>query len=332
MQFTVQNPLSGTQTPQQTCMQAIAITCKPLQYEAKRWNTHHPNPPYPQCHHPPHNPLWSIPVRQHDHWATRTAVTGCNWHFRPSPRVYYPKEVTISHSEVLTPHWGGGSPAIREYKFYYSCPSSNCQPGDDPCASTITPVLPISPVPKTLQAVRVIPIHHPKTPLWPKPAELSEELLKLQEKLTVALENLYTVRAALDLHQWELDLQVELPRCLNDAQFNRTMRETTAHCSTTVTALKEAYQSNVMALDWEEKAEEGREHQALQRLSGQSCKHAHQRPRDLHVSSPATHQWCAADWPYGNDNCGSAISHGGHNNYTKGHPYSARESSGTIRW
>ena len=60
-----------------------------------------------------------------------------------------------------------------------------------------------------------------------------------------------------------MDLQVELLRCLNDAQFDVTVREAIAHCSTAATALKEAYKSNVMALEWEAKAEEGKEHQAF---------------------------------------------------------------------
>ena len=51
-------------------------------------------------------------------------------------------------------------------------------------------------------------------------------------------------------------------RHLNDAQFDVTVRDTMAHCSTAATALKEAYKSNIMALEWEAKAEEGRECQA----------------------------------------------------------------------
>ena len=78
------------------------------------------------------------------------------------------------------------------------------------------------------------------------------------------------MRATLNLHWWELDLQVELSRHLNNAQFDEAMREATAHCSTIATALEEAYKSNVMALEQEAKVEEGRE-----KLSGQSCGHAH---------------------------------------------------------
>ena len=136
-------------------------------------------------------------------------------------------------------------------------------PSDDPCASTFTPAFPILPAPKTMQVVSVSPIHQPKTSLQPKPPELSKELLWLQEKLTAALEHLLTVRTALNLHWWELDLQVELSRLQNDAQFNEAIREAMACQLSTAVALKEAYKSNVMVLDWEAKVEEGRECQAF---------------------------------------------------------------------
>ena len=55
---------------------------------------------------------------------------------------------------------------------------------------------------------------------------------------------------------------MELSRCLNDAQFDMAMREAMAHHSTTAIALKEAYKSNVMVLEWEAKAE-GKECQAF---------------------------------------------------------------------
>ena len=107
-----------------------------------------------------------------------------------------------------------------------------------------------------------LPSASPKC-LWPKQAELSEELLHLQEKLTVALEHLLAMRATLSLHQWELDLQVEPTRHLSNAQFDDAVREAVACHSTTATALKKTYNSNIMALDWEAKMEEGRECQAF---------------------------------------------------------------------
>ena len=79
----------------------------------------------------------------------------------------------------------------------------------------------------------------------------------------MALEHLLTVRATLNLCQQELDLQVELSRHLNDDQIDVAMREAIACNSTTATALKEAYKSNVMVLELEAKAEEGKEHQAF---------------------------------------------------------------------
>ena len=51
---------------------------------------------------------------------------------------------------------------------------------------------------------------------------------------------------------------MELLRHLNDAQFDVAMREAVAHHSTTATALKEAYNSNIMVLEWEAKVEGGK--------------------------------------------------------------------------
>ena len=56
---------------------------------------------------------------------------------------------------------------------------------------------------------------------------------------------------------------MELLRCLNNAQFNEAMREAVACHSTTAAALEEAYKSNVMVLEQETRAEEGRECQAF---------------------------------------------------------------------
>ena len=41
------------------------------------------------------------------------------------------------------------------------------------------------------------------------------------------------------------------------------MREAVACCSTTATTLEKAYKSNIMALEWVAKVEEGREQQAF---------------------------------------------------------------------
>ena len=140
-------------------------------------------------------------------------------------------------------------------------------------------------------------------------------------KLTVTLEPLLAMRAALNLCQWELDLQVELSRHLNDAQFHVAMREAPACHSTTATALEEAYKSNIMALKWETKAVEGKECQAFAEAFWAvmwACPPEAQGT--LNVSPPATHWQCATGSPHGNDNCGSATSHGKHNNYPRSHP------------
>ena len=252
---------------------------------------------------------------QHDCRATRTSVTSHAQHFWPSPRAYHPKEVTIRHPWVPTYFWGGAFP------------------GNDPCTSMITPALSVSPAPKTIQVASVFPVHQPKTSLWPKPAAFLEELFWLEEKLTIALECLLTMRAILNLRQWELDLQVELSRCLNDTQFKKAMKEVMACCSTAGATLKEAYKSNVMVLEQEAKVEEGRECQAF--FWRFLTSHAGMPARgsvNLHVSPPATHSWCATSCLYRNDNCGSATSCGGHNGYTQGHHCRAWDCSSTIRW
>ena len=53
-------------------------------------------------------------------------------------------------------------------------------------------------------------------------------------------------------------------------------------------------------------------------------------PRDFNVSPPATHWWHAAGSPHGNKNCGSATSHGRHNNYPKGHPTTGHNRLRTV--
>ena len=60
---------------------------------------------------------------------------------------------------------------------------------------------------------------------------------------------------------------MELSRHLNDAQFNEAMREAAACHSTAAGALEKAYKSNVMVLEWEAKAEEGKECQAFAEAS-----------------------------------------------------------------
>ena len=71
------------------------------------------------------------------------------------------------------------------------------------------------------------------------------------------------MRAALNLHWWELDLQMELSRHLNDAQFHEAVREAASCHFTAATALEEAYKNNIMTLEQEAKAEEEREFQAF---------------------------------------------------------------------
>ena len=88
-----------------------------------------------------------------------------------------------------------------------------------------------------------------------------------------------------------------------------------AHHSTAATALKEAYKSNIMALEWEAKTEEGRDHQAFAEAFWAVMWDAHQGT--LNVSSPATCQQCAAGCHHWNDNCNAATSHGGHSSCIK---------------
>ena len=114
--------------PCQTHLWAITITDEPLLCEAKRWDAHHPGPPHSfnaTLLHAPHHGASQQDSYQHNYRATGTTVMGCAWHLRPSPRAYCSKQVTISHSGVLTPNWGGGFPAIRGHRLCHFCPGSN---------------------------------------------------------------------------------------------------------------------------------------------------------------------------------------------------------------
>ena len=61
---------------------------------------------------------------------------------------------------------------------------------------------------------------------------LSKELLQLQEEMNTALEELLEVRASMDCHHRELDLQVELAVHHNDAQLPEAQTHHTATAAT----------------------------------------------------------------------------------------------------
>ena len=85
------------------------------------------SPSKPQHHPSSCTPPWSISARQlpaylqsYRNYCHRPCLT-----LQTSPRVYCPKKVTISHSGVLNPHWGGGFPAIKGCRLWHFCPGSN---------------------------------------------------------------------------------------------------------------------------------------------------------------------------------------------------------------
>ena len=94
--------------PWQTHPQVIAITGEPLQHEAKRWGSHHPGPHHSfnaTLLHAPQHGASQWDSYQHNCRTIGTTFTGHNWSLRPSPRVYCPKEVAISHSVKVQVGW-----------------------------------------------------------------------------------------------------------------------------------------------------------------------------------------------------------------------------------
>ena len=90
----------------------------------------------------------------------------------------------------------------------------------------------------------------------------------------MALEQLPTHRATIDFCHRELDLNVELAVCLNDAQAAEAIKEAKVCHATTACALQQAHRDSVLVLKCKVKAEEGQNCQAFMKACGaaiQAC-------------------------------------------------------------
>ena len=109
-------------------------------------------------------------------------------------------------------------------------------------------------------------------------AGLLDELLQLQEKMNVALEQLLANRATMDFWHKELELNAELMACLNDAQFTEAVREAEVCHATAACVLQQGHRDSVLMLEHKVKAEEGQDCQAFMEAFGLLCEPAHPRP------------------------------------------------------
>ena len=86
--------------------------------------------------------------------------------------------------------------------------------------------------------------------------------------MNVALEVLLINRATRDFHHKELDLNVELVVCLNDAQAAEAIKQAVVHHATTDYVFQQAHRDRVLVLEHDAKAEEGWDHQAFMEAFG----------------------------------------------------------------
>ena len=73
----------------------------------------------------------------------------------------------------------------------------------------------------------------------------------------MALEQLLANRVAMDFCHRELELNVELASCLNDAQATKAIKEAEVHHANAACALQQAHRDRMLALECEVKVEEG---------------------------------------------------------------------------
>ena len=86
--------------------------------------------------------------------------------------------------------------------------------------------------------------------------------------MNVALEQLLTNRATMYFCHRELELNVELAACLNDAHATKAIKEAEIHCTTAACVLQQAHRDSVLALEYEVKAEEGQDCHAFMEAFG----------------------------------------------------------------
>ena len=107
------------------------------------------------------------------------------------------------------------------------------------------------------------------------PTALLDKLLPLQEKMNTALEQLLTNMAIRDLHCKELDLNMKVVACLNEAQVAEAIKQVTEaiqqaemHHATTACALKQAHRDSVLDLEHQTNVEGMQDHQAFMEAFG----------------------------------------------------------------
>ena len=78
-----------------------------------------------------------------------------------------------------------------------------------------------------------------QTPPRVRLAGLTNELLRLQERMNAALEQLLAARATMDSHHKGLELNAEIMMCLNEAQAIKAIKEAEVCHATTACILKQ---------------------------------------------------------------------------------------------
>ena len=137
------------------------------------------------------------------------------------------------------------------------------------------------PLPKTPQMVGIPFVTWPQASSKGEPAGLSGELLHLEDKMNVTLEQLLKNRATMDFYHKELDLNAKPMLYLNDAQATETRKEAKVHCAATACALQQTHRDSVLALECEVKAEEGQDCQAFIETFGVAYEPICLKPRAL---------------------------------------------------
>ena len=132
-------------------------------------------------------------------------------------------------------------------------------PGDTTSLTHAVPQLLQLNLPQTPEMVSIFFISQHQTPPRVGPARLTDELLQLQERMNVTLEQLLTTWATMDSHHKELELNTELAACLNKVQAIEAIKEAEV-CHTTATCiLQQTHWENVLMLEHEARVEEGQD-------------------------------------------------------------------------
>ena len=114
----------------------------------------------------------------------------------------------------------------------------------------------------------------PQAPTKGRPTGFLDELLQLQEKMNMALEQLLTNRATMGFWCRVLELNNELVACLNDAQAAKAIRDLKVCHNNAACTLQQAHWDNLLALECQAKATEERDHQVFTeafRVALQAC-------------------------------------------------------------